>query len=434
MDSDGSEEIRYIHRDHLGSIDKVTDDAGLIVDSYSFDAFGLRRDPANWTLSVTPTTEQLDFSRYGYTDHEQIDNMGIVHMNGRIYDPQLGRMMQADPFVQFPAYGQSYNRYAYVLNNPLTFTDPSGYMTDGPLEQYEDRFACDQLNGGARCLGFGGSSFLRGDPFIANGSQTIVALEEQRAATVLASALSAAYASGQFSPTDTALISGVILKGAFYRSSWLLLSEFGSVNRYPNTQKTDRKIDEIYFASMSFDKGDFACEGCLQLTAAFPFGPKPTLRPTNLGRINRLTQAVRDGTRLIAQRRQQLEQKINRIQRLRGAERILERTTPLVKVPSRVLPRNRPLPEPWYLKLFRSVFKRTDEGGFGLIVFSNPLTGPQIDLEIQAGILETRLKDLIKEQQDAARDLENEIFRLQQSIISIELEIESFRTGKPIEI
>ncbi len=49
-------------------------------------------------------------------------------MNGRVYDPQLGRFLSADPFVQLPANSQSYNRYSYALNNPLKYTDPSGYF------------------------------------------------------------------------------------------------------------------------------------------------------------------------------------------------------------------------------------------------------------------------------------------------------------------
>ena len=53
---------------------------------------------------------------------------GIIHMNGRIYDPKLGRFLQADPVIQFPHYSQGQNRYSYVLNNPLTHTDPSGYF------------------------------------------------------------------------------------------------------------------------------------------------------------------------------------------------------------------------------------------------------------------------------------------------------------------
>jgi hypothetical protein len=55
--------------------------------------------------------------------------MGLVHMNGRIYDPLIGRFMSADPFIQAPGMLQSYNRYAYVMNNPLNLTDPSGYFS-----------------------------------------------------------------------------------------------------------------------------------------------------------------------------------------------------------------------------------------------------------------------------------------------------------------
>ena len=57
-----------------------------------------------------------------------LDAVGIIHMNGRIYDPRLGRFMQADPVIQFPDYSQSWNRYSYVLNNPLAYTDPTGYF------------------------------------------------------------------------------------------------------------------------------------------------------------------------------------------------------------------------------------------------------------------------------------------------------------------
>ena len=59
--------------------------------------------------------------------HEHLDEMGIIHMNGRVYDPLIGRFMSADPFIQSPMDLQSYNRYAYVGNNPLIRNDPSGY-------------------------------------------------------------------------------------------------------------------------------------------------------------------------------------------------------------------------------------------------------------------------------------------------------------------
>ena len=65
----------------------------------------------------------------GFTGHEMLDDLGLVHMNGRIYDPLLGRMLSADITVQSPGSLQSYNRYSYVNNNPLRFTDPSGFAS-----------------------------------------------------------------------------------------------------------------------------------------------------------------------------------------------------------------------------------------------------------------------------------------------------------------
>jgi RHS repeat-associated protein len=56
-----------------------------------------------------------------------LDNLDLVHMNGRVYDPLIGRFISADPFVQEPLFSQSLNRYSYVANNPLSYVDPSGY-------------------------------------------------------------------------------------------------------------------------------------------------------------------------------------------------------------------------------------------------------------------------------------------------------------------
>ena len=65
-------------------------------------------------------------------------DLGIIHMNGRIYDPVLARFVQADPTLQFPEYSQGYNRYSYVLNNPMTYTDPSGYFVKWMMKKTGD--------------------------------------------------------------------------------------------------------------------------------------------------------------------------------------------------------------------------------------------------------------------------------------------------------
>ncbi|MCP5130849.1 MAG: hypothetical protein H6985_14850 [Pseudomonadales bacterium] len=51
-------------------------------------------------------------------------------MNGRIYDPRLGRMLSPDPVTQAPENGQNYNRYSYAYNNPLKYTDPRNEIQD----------------------------------------------------------------------------------------------------------------------------------------------------------------------------------------------------------------------------------------------------------------------------------------------------------------
>ncbi|UPT70708.1 MAG: RHS repeat-associated core domain-containing protein [Flavobacterium sp. JAD_PAG50586_2] len=62
----------------------------------------------------------------GYTGHEHLQSVGLIHMNARLYDPKLHRFLQPDNFIQDPSNTQNFNRYGYVLNNPLKYTDPSG--------------------------------------------------------------------------------------------------------------------------------------------------------------------------------------------------------------------------------------------------------------------------------------------------------------------
>jgi RHS repeat-associated protein len=121
----GTAVTKYLHQDHLGSTDVITSSTGQVLERQSFDAFGTRRVASTWNPSATPITSP--YSTRGYTGHEQVDPVGLIHMNGRVYDPDLGRFISADPTVQAPGNGQSLNRYSYVWNNPLAYTDPSGY-------------------------------------------------------------------------------------------------------------------------------------------------------------------------------------------------------------------------------------------------------------------------------------------------------------------
>jgi len=64
----------------------------------------------------------------GYCGHEMLNDFQLINMNGRMYDPVLGRFLSPDNYVQMPTSAQSFNRYSYCLNNPLKYTDPSGEL------------------------------------------------------------------------------------------------------------------------------------------------------------------------------------------------------------------------------------------------------------------------------------------------------------------
>ncbi len=126
----GIEQRSYLLKDHIGSIHSVLDEEGLITARMHFGPFGERQD-ADWQTALdsflyAPLNE---LTTRGFTGHEHVDSMGIIHMNGRIYDARLGRFLQADPFVQSASNSQSLNRYSYVLNNPLSYTDPTGFFS-----------------------------------------------------------------------------------------------------------------------------------------------------------------------------------------------------------------------------------------------------------------------------------------------------------------
>jgi RHS repeat-associated protein len=119
------DDSRYFHRDALGSIDTITDARGQVIDRMAYTPFGEAR-PVMPRFIDQPTL--ATFNNRGFTGHEQLDDIGLIHMNGRVYDPKLGRFLSADPHVQAPNNSQSYNRYSYVVNNPLKYADPSGYF------------------------------------------------------------------------------------------------------------------------------------------------------------------------------------------------------------------------------------------------------------------------------------------------------------------
>lgn len=135
--STGSNAVHYMLGDHQGSPANLLLADGSSYVKESFTAFGQRRDANSWTdtCQCDDLYKIKGVSRMGYTGHEAIGgvSMGLNHMNGRVQDAIIGRFLSADPYVPSPGMTQSYNRYAYVGNNPLTYIDPSGFCQRVPI-------------------------------------------------------------------------------------------------------------------------------------------------------------------------------------------------------------------------------------------------------------------------------------------------------------
>lgn len=128
----GLDEYHYLHRDYLGSIMAITDADGDVKEELQFGAWGSVDKFLDSNAGTTFGHGSL-LGR-GYTGHEHFFEVSLIHMNGRMYDSQLGRFLSPDNFIQEPFNSQSYNRYGYAFNNPLKFVDPSGEFFLGGAE------------------------------------------------------------------------------------------------------------------------------------------------------------------------------------------------------------------------------------------------------------------------------------------------------------
>ncbi len=136
------DKTRYLHVDNLGSVDTITEQTGSSYsEKRSYDAFGARRN-AHWGAAPVAFSS---LTKRGFTGHEGDEELGLVNMKGRIYDPHVGRFLTPDRLVSHPGFGQSWNRYSYVLNNPLAYVDPSGF-SDDPLAPWSP--GCTECVGG----------------------------------------------------------------------------------------------------------------------------------------------------------------------------------------------------------------------------------------------------------------------------------------------
>ncbi|MCE0494154.1 RHS repeat-associated core domain-containing protein [Vibrio salinus] len=125
-----NKQVRYLHYDALNSVDMITDGYGNVVERRSYDTWGKQRKVL-WRSSSASELIQEVITNRGYTGHEEIKEVGLIHMNGRVYDQELGRFLSADPHIQAPFLVNSFNRYSYVMNNPLKYVDPTGFSWVG---------------------------------------------------------------------------------------------------------------------------------------------------------------------------------------------------------------------------------------------------------------------------------------------------------------
>ncbi|WP_177175287.1 RHS repeat-associated core domain-containing protein [Chryseobacterium taichungense] len=121
---------KFLHKDYLGSILAISDEAGNKLEQRHFDAWGNFTHLQLGSGAIITDKNIIDNTSLlierGYTSHEHFSEVGIIHMNGRLYDPLLRRFLNADENISDPTNTQNYNKYGYVMNNPLMFNDPTG--------------------------------------------------------------------------------------------------------------------------------------------------------------------------------------------------------------------------------------------------------------------------------------------------------------------
>ena len=119
-----SSNLIYLYSNNLNSIDTITNDKGEVVQRYNYTPYGTK---TSYDKNNNIITSSINRS---YTGHENIDD-NLVNMNARIYDASIGRFLNADTIIPNAYSSQDFNRYTYVLNNPLKYTDPSGHIGCG---------------------------------------------------------------------------------------------------------------------------------------------------------------------------------------------------------------------------------------------------------------------------------------------------------------
>jgi RHS repeat-associated protein len=108
--------LTYLHTDHLGNTSVASTASGALVARQTYFPYGAPR-----------TSEGILPTDYTFTGQRVDTSAGLMYYGARYYDAALGRFIQPDLLIPDPYNPQSLNRYAYVYNNPLRYTDPTGH-------------------------------------------------------------------------------------------------------------------------------------------------------------------------------------------------------------------------------------------------------------------------------------------------------------------
>ena len=152
------ESLEYIQTGAQGSIDAITNSSGHVILDESFTAYGARRDPTTWSgaASSADLATSADITQHGYTFQRALgEQMNLNDMVGRVEDAVIGRFISADPYVTDPVNSQDWNPYSYVYNNPMSYTDPTGFRSKNKLPSEKSGGSAD---GGAGVDGGGGGN------------------------------------------------------------------------------------------------------------------------------------------------------------------------------------------------------------------------------------------------------------------------------------
>ncbi len=123
----------YMVHDNLGSPAAILDASGNLAARFAWNAWGEMVNPQTGIGPDPQASTKEALTTIGYTGHEMLWAQGLVYTWARLYDPGIGRWLSPDPTVPNAYNGQSFNRYSYVLNNPLSLWDPLGLDEDPTL-------------------------------------------------------------------------------------------------------------------------------------------------------------------------------------------------------------------------------------------------------------------------------------------------------------